>query len=103
MTYTAKSYLENGNLTRGQYGVKPVLVRVSFSDEWGEWEEDSAGTCWGAFDLDFGWIAPWPVDDVVEEESDGDNGRDATDALEPDYICIGPGDSVRVTIDDRLV
>jgi len=33
----------------------------------------------------------------------GDNGRGAEDALDPDYICIGPGDSARVLVDDELV
>jgi len=65
--YTAKSYLEDGNLTRGEHGVKPVLVRGRWSHRNGRWIEDPNGHSWGAFDPDFGWMAPWPKDDVVED------------------------------------
>ena len=33
----------------------------------------------------------------------GDNGRDAEDALDPDYVCIGPGDSAHALVDEELV
>ena len=67
MQYTAKSYLESGNLTRGDYGVKPVLVRVRWLCLAERWIEDEDGYVFGAFDPDFGWMAPWPPDDVIED------------------------------------
>lgn len=67
MSYTSKSWMESGNRTRGQYGCKPVMHRVSWDPETNGWIEDANGESWGAFDPDFGWMAPWPDADVVED------------------------------------
>ena len=72
MKHTARSYIEQGNLTRGQYGVKPVMVRVSFDYETSEWIEDATGHAWGAWDPDHGMMAPWPDDDVIEDTTGGE-------------------------------
>lgn len=68
----AKSFVENGNLTRGQYGEGPVLEKVVWDAEENGWriatESDPESLqSWGAWDATFGWQAPWPDDDVVNE------------------------------------
>lgn len=64
--FVAKSFIESGNRTRGQFGGIPKLERVSFDYEMNKWKSDEAGSAWGAWDIDFGWIAPWPENDVEE-------------------------------------
>jgi hypothetical protein len=67
-TYIARSYLEEGNLTRGQYGDVPYLFNVRMDDLTGRWVVDPLATLWGAWDSDHGIMAPWPAYDVTTLE-----------------------------------
>lgn len=71
MSKITKSFLETGNLTRGEFGDIPRPVKVIWdpeingyrkatADDRADWQE------WGCWDSDFGWIAPVPEDDVVD-------------------------------------
>lgn len=51
------------NLTRGQYGVTPRPERVAWDAEINDWRADPDGDTWGCWDPDFGWQAPWTVED----------------------------------------
>jgi len=77
MKTIARSYLESGNLTRGNYGNTPRPVPVTWED--GEWRQDMtvkiadavanpSAHVWGAWDSDYGWMAPWPSNDVAVAE-----------------------------------
>ena len=73
----AKSYLEHGNLTRGQYGEIPRPVPVEWNPEEGRWVpvdvdilealREKERYTWGAFDSDWGYMAPWDAGDVVAD------------------------------------
>ena len=65
-----KSYLEAGNLTRGEFGDKPVPEKVIFDSEVNGYRRSIADDpedlqVWGCWDSEFGWIAPWPESDII--------------------------------------
>ncbi len=66
--YRSRAFYETGLLTRGQYGDEPYLNRGWVElDNRGEYyfTPDPSGDTWAAWDTTYGWIYPWPVDDVV--------------------------------------
>lgn len=72
----AKSYIESGNLTRGQFGKVPHPVPVKWINKHQMWVKDESVSLetalknpkdytWGCWDSDAGWMAPWPDDDIT--------------------------------------
>jgi hypothetical protein len=66
---TQTTITQNGNFgTRGDYG-SPVRIlhAVVWDNECGGWreasEEEVSGAVWGAWDADYGWMAPWTPSD----------------------------------------
>lgn len=77
MKTNSKSFLSHGNLTRGEFGDIPYLYPVEYdwvNDKWVRADVDifeatsnPDAYTWAAFDSDYGWLGPWPSDDVTEE------------------------------------
>ena len=72
----AQSFIEHGNLTRGQFGDIPHPIPVEWNlDRWEAIDVDlkiaaqnAHAYTWGAWDSDFGFMAPWPANDIVYTE-----------------------------------